>query len=47
VSSRIRSSHARLPTPPSAVEVGDRVAQLVLERIAIAEVAEVENLDET
>lgn len=29
------------------VEVGDRVAQLILERICIAEVEEVEELDDT
>lgn len=31
----------------STVEVGDRIAQLVLERIAIAEVVEVDELDNT
>ena len=32
---------------PRAVKAGDRVAQLILERIVTPEVEEVENLDET
>lgn len=36
------------PTPPCrAVSVGDRIAQLVLERIATPEVEEVASLDDT
>ncbi len=36
------------PAPvPRAVKAGDRVAQLILERIVTPEVEEVENLDET
>ena len=30
-----------------SVKPGDRIAQLILERIAIADVAEVDDLDET
>jgi hypothetical protein len=42
-----RFTNIASPLPPKSVRVGDRIAQLVLERIATPEVEEVASLEDT